>query len=249
MRNQDKFFFSDFTLAEYEKLILLAKEHYNFSDYSSFNKDSNEILWRHDVDFSMHAALKLAEIENRANVKATYFLLLHSEFYNLLEKEISVIVKKIIQLGHDIGLHFDTCFYDINNVAQLENKLAFERDILTSLFDVPIKAFSFHNPFDFALSCQAPSYAGMINTYAKVFQSEVGYCSDSNGYWRHKRLKDFLKSPTDKSLQILTHPEWWKKDVHSPFEKVKMCVNGRAEKNLRTYINILEENGRENIDW
>ena len=32
----------------------------------------------------------------------------------------------------------------------------------------------------------------MINTYAKYFKENVEYCSDSNGYWRYKRLEDFL---------------------------------------------------------
>ena len=31
----------------------------------------------------------------------------------------------------------------------------------------------------------------MINVYAKYFIENVEYCSDSDGYWRHKRLEDF----------------------------------------------------------
>ena len=49
---------------------------------------SPHILWRHDVDFSIHRASSLAKIENELGVKATYFLKLHSEFYNLFEKSI-----------------------------------------------------------------------------------------------------------------------------------------------------------------
>lgn len=247
--NKDKFFFNDFSLAEYEKLILLAKEKYKFTDYKSFKNEDGSILWRHDVDFSMHAALKLAEIENRYGIKATYFILLHSEFYNLFEKEITDITYQIIALGHDIGLHFDTCFYNIDNVEELEKNLSFEKSILTFVFGVPINTFSFHNPFDFALSCQAPSYAGMINTYSTLFQKEVGYCSDSNGYWRHRRLKEVLANETDRSLQVLTHPEWWQAQVLSPFEKVKKCVNGRAKNNIEKYTHFLIDNNRENIDW
>ena len=49
----------------------------------------------------------LAKIENELGVKATYFLKLHSEFYNLFEKSIFEKVLKIIEFGHNIGLHFE----------------------------------------------------------------------------------------------------------------------------------------------
>lgn len=249
VKNQDKYFFNDFSLTEYEQLIIVAKEKYTFTDYTSFKNEDGSVLWRHDVDFSMHAALELAKIEKKHNVKATYFLLPHAEFYNLLEKEISDMVREIISLGHHIGLHFDIGFYEITNVAELNKYLAFEKNMLEFLFERPIHAFSFHNPFAFALSCQEPSYAGMINTYATVFQKEVGYCSDSNGYWRHRRLKDVLREAKDRNLQVLTHPEWWQPRVLSPFDKVKKCAYGRAENNLKKYTQLLADNSRENIDW
>ena len=43
----------------------------------------------------------------------------------------------------------------------------------------------------------------MINVYAKYFIENVEYCSDSDGYWRHKRLEDFLCADYDK-IQVLT---------------------------------------------
>ena len=47
----------------------------------------------------------------------------------------------------------------------------------------------------------------MINAYAKYFKDNVEYCSDSNGYWRHQRLENFLNNKHDK-IQVLTHPVW-----------------------------------------
>ena len=62
-------------------------------------------MCRHDVDFSPHRSLKIAQIENELGISAYYFVLLRSSFYNLLEREISQIFQEIIKLGHIIGLH------------------------------------------------------------------------------------------------------------------------------------------------
>jgi hypothetical protein len=66
---------------------------------------------RHDVDFSVHRSYALAKIEAEEGVHSTYFLWPHCKYYNLFEEEIVEIVDKIIELGHDIGLHFDYDFY------------------------------------------------------------------------------------------------------------------------------------------
>ena len=104
---------SDFTEKHYRYLIKTAKKNYLFEPFTTKTK-SPHILWRHDIDFSIHRASSLAKIENELGVKATYFLKLHSEFYNLFEKSIFEKVLKIIEFGHNIGLHFEHHFYDNN---------------------------------------------------------------------------------------------------------------------------------------
>lgn len=237
----------DFTRDNYRKLLQLAKQHYTFTHYDTLDKTQTFILWRHDVDFSMHAARKLAIIEAEEGVSATYFLLLHSEFYNLLESEIVRCVKDIQAMGHHVALHFDTNFYNINDEEQLTKYLLREKNILESFFEQAITVFSFHNPSEFALSCKKWQYAQMINTYAAYFQASVGYCSDSNGYWRHRRLEDVLREHRDPCLQILTHPEWWTQEVMTPRERVSRCIAGRAIRTGELYDNLLEQHNRLNI--
>jgi hypothetical protein len=249
MTNAEKYHFNDFTYEAYESLLLKAKETYTFSSYHNFDPASRFLLWRHDVDFSIHNALDFAEIENKNQVKSTYFLHLHSEFYHLLEAGVADKVRNIISLGHDIGLHFDTHFYNIGNVEQLEKYLLIEKNLLESIFGIEIKVFSFHNTNPFVLSLDATRYAGLINTYSKYFQKEIPYCSDSYGVWRFRRLKEVIDSSADHSLQVLTHPELWHKTVKSPIERVKNCIDGRARNTLSFYLNFLEKNGREIIDW
>lgn len=246
--NEKKYFFSDFTTSHYSACIDLAKKNYEFILYEDALLKDNCILWRHDVDFSMHRAKRLAEIEAEKGVKATYFIYPHCEFYNLLEKEIFQLVKEIQKLGHSIGLHFDSHFYNIRSAEDLNSSLQKEKKLLEDFFETEIKVFSFHNNNDFTMSCEEWQYEGMINTYAKYFKTEVRYCSDSHGIWRFSRLYDVLQKAEQKKLQVLTHPEWWQESVMAPRQRIKRCIDLRAEKSMKYYYNLLLNMKRPNID-
>ena len=102
---KQRYNFSDFTTEHYRYIIQQAKRNYQFSSYDTFDKNSKFLLCRHDVDISPQRAVKLAMIENEEGVSATYFWHMHSEYYNLFEKEIFDIIK-ITDLGHHFGIHF-----------------------------------------------------------------------------------------------------------------------------------------------
>jgi hypothetical protein len=240
--------FEDFTRNNYRELILLALKRFNFITYKELNTDtSNNMLWRHDVDISMHAALKLAQIEADLGVKANYFVLPHSEFYNLFEKEITKILIEIKELGHNIGLHFDSYYYGIDSEDALETYLLKEVQLFKNIFDLEIEAFSFHNTTDFTKSCERESYAGLINVYSCNIKTNYSYCSDSNGYWKYRRLEDFLRDDSILNAQVLTHPAWWQDEVLPPYNRVKRSVYGRADRILDYYKKVLVSFGNLNI--
>ncbi|MBI2190648.1 MAG: hypothetical protein HYU36_01525 [Planctomycetes bacterium] len=249
MKNAERYHFSDFTRSNYRRLLGLAQESYVFRLFTDFSRDERFVLWRHDVDFSVHAALKFAQIEEQEGVRSTYFLLLHSRFYNLLEREIARSARELARLGHRIGLHFDCEFDGVLRPESLAPRLLREKEILQDLVEQEIHVFSFHNPTDLALSWQDWEYSGLINTYARYFRNDVGYCSDSNGYWRHARLEEVLNRAEDARLQVLTHPEMWTETEMSPRERVCRCIEGRAANAKQWYEAFLKEHGRENIDW
>jgi len=249
--NYNNYNFTDFTHKHYSELLSEASKFYDFVSFNKINLDNNcpEILCRHDVDLSMQEALNLARIESDLGIKSTYFILFHSEFYNLLEKTISQLVTEIITLGHNIGLHFDATYYNITSKDQLEFWLQFEKEMLQVLFGVEVAVFSFHTPSEEVLLFDEWSYAGMINTYAFEFKSLVSYCSDSNGYWKFKRMYDVISTDRPSKLQILTHPEWWTLEVMSPRQKIWRSIDKRAEKNKEFYEGALKAYGRKLIDW
>ncbi|MCC7159425.1 MAG: hypothetical protein IT281_07805 [Ignavibacteria bacterium] len=248
MENSIKYNFADFTHENYRKLLKFAKEKFKFRDFTNFGPEEAFIIWRHDIDFSVHSALNLAEIENEEGIVSTYFVHLHNEFYNPLENEITSKLMNIKQKGHKFGLHFDSQYYDTKDSNDLEKSLSFEKGILENVLNTEISSFSFHNTNDLVLSFNEGSYAGMVNVYSRYFREDVSYCSDSNGYWRYERLEDMLLSGKHVKLQVLTHPTWWQETIMSPRERIRRCIKGRAENALKKYDDFLSSQGRENID-
>jgi hypothetical protein len=237
----------DFTVEQYRELLTLAKHSYRFVSYDEIPENGRFVLWRHDVDYSMNRSLRLAEIERDAGVTTTYFLNPHCEFYNLLEKEQRHICLKLVELGHNIGLHFDADYHDVQNESQLDLLVAAEASFLGEICGAEIKVFSFHNPTNFLLSCDRDRYGGLINCYSESFKANISYCSDSNGYWRFRRLRDVLEQATDMRLQVLTHPGWWQEEAAPPRQRIFRSVFGRANAVMKSYDDVLAKHGRENL--
>jgi len=238
---------ADFTLDHYSKLLELAKAKYSFISYSEISLDQRFILWRHDCDFSLNRARRLARIEQDHQVRSTYFLNPHCEFYNLLEKEQAAIIESILACGHDIGLHFDAAFYQASSEGELDDRVAQEARWLKDWFGVEPTAFSFHNPDAFLLTCERDTYGGLINCYSRKFKDSIPYCSDSNGYWRYRRLHDVLEGGEEPRLQVLTHPGWWQDEPMHPRQRIFRSIYGRADAAMSLYDGILEKHGRDNL--
>ena len=123
-----------------------------------------------------------------------------------------------------------------------------EKMLLENVFDQPIRVVSYHNPdVSNVLQFEAFLLAGMINTYGADFKTNWGYCSDSNGYWRFKRLHDVLESLEYEQLQVLTHPVWWQETAMLPRERIERCTQGRADYCLSGYDSDMKAFGRTNI--
>ncbi|MBI4647021.1 MAG: hypothetical protein HY738_10635, partial [Bacteroidia bacterium] len=123
MNNAEKYLFKDFTFKEYRELLEIASQNYIFRNFTNFQENENFIIWRHDVDFSLINAWELAKIEKEYNIKSTFFILLHSEFYNPLEYNSYKMLNEIKNSGHDIGLHFDSHFYKADSIECIEKYL------------------------------------------------------------------------------------------------------------------------------
>ena len=63
------------------------------------------MILRHDVDLSLDAAVRMAELEHDAGAAATYFLMTESVFYNLDSSEGVAAIARLRELGHRVALH------------------------------------------------------------------------------------------------------------------------------------------------
>lgn len=237
--------YPQFTEAGYRELLRVAKARYAFRSFREFrDAPAGTVLWRHDLDFSVHRALALARIEAAEEVRATHFVLLHSGFYNALEAEVAERVREIVALGHDLGLHFDPRFHDGRD---LDDALARERALLEDLFATEVTAFSLHNPDVAGWSDGRDEIAGMVNAYGSYLTKNYGYASDSNGYWRFAPLDEVLAHGEHERLQVLTHPEWWVPEPMSPRDRVSRAIDGRARRQHARYDEVMSAMRRENV--
>jgi hypothetical protein len=235
----------DFTEAAYRELVRAARGRYQFLVFAEAASADAGVLWRHDIDVSVHRALALARIEHEEQARATYFVYLHSRFYNALEDAIVDRLKQIVALGHELGLHFDSRFTPRGmGVAEA---IGAERDLLARAVGAEVRALSFHDPDVPGVSIsEADSVAGLVNAYGAGIKSRFAYGSDSNGYWRFTPLAAVIAGAGPR-LQVLTHPEWWVPEPMPPRARIARAIDGRAAYMAAKYDAAIAEAGRENI--
>src|SRR5712692_10516496 len=100
----------EFNYASYRQLLELLRrtnENVTFNDLPLDNPAARCFILRHDIDYSPEAALRMAQLEADMGIRATYFLLLNTSYYNLLSEEYCEFPRRLIELGHDVGFHYD----------------------------------------------------------------------------------------------------------------------------------------------
>jgi hypothetical protein len=240
--------FDDFTEAAYSRLVAVARERFTFEPFGTLAAGPH-VLWRHDVDISVHRALALARIEAGLGVRSTFFLSFHSAFYNLLEPAIACRAREILALGHWLGLHFDASVHsDLAGERKLHRRIEEERRLLEGWLGYSVVAVSLHNPDVHSIpGLSAEQLAGLPNAYARTLEDRYLYVSDSNGYWRYRRLDVVLTSRDVERVHVLTHPEWWPPEPMSPRARLKRSAEGRARGVLEASDAELARYGRVNV--
>ncbi|NOX45355.1 MAG: hypothetical protein GXO89_00070 [Chlorobi bacterium] len=120
----------DFTIKIHEELIKsLSGTEIPFLTFGEFlqKKDGRFIMLRHDVEQCYENALEFAKIQHKYNIKGTYFFRILKNHFN------EDIVKKIADLGHEVGYHYDDlaiCKGDFQKaIKRFEKHLEMLRDI------------------------------------------------------------------------------------------------------------------------
>ena len=245
MTNREKYYFDDFTLENYKRLVNLAKEKgFQFILHrEEFVQERKDVIWRHDVEFEPDIAQIMAEIEYEAGVQATYFFQLHSSCYNLFDIHYRDVFYRIKDLGHHVGLHFDCRYWGVSDENQLDKYINIDRIYFEHNLGIEIDTFSFHNTTPFTQSCLEYRYGGLINVYSSYYREHYNYCGDSLGYWRFNRLEDILGDENVRHLQVLTHDGNWATEVLYPRKRFAKVIYNHAERLIQGQIDGLHKKG------
>lgn len=242
----------DFTYTHYERILgLINRTDYKVTFFNEAYLNEKEFILRHDVDVDLEKAYKMALIEKKYNIKATYFILIRSPFYNIFDRYNSELIKGILDLGHQIGLHFDEAFYGPNDVDKVIKYVDSEVQILNDYFHTKIFAVSFHRPSQFILQSDIKLKNDLINTYGRKFFEGFKYISDSRRLWKEGCLCSFFeKTSADYAIpdriQALVHPIWWTDQSLSAQDTIEKILikkleylDSELEKNIQIYNRLL----------
>lgn len=145
-----------------------------------------QVFWRHDVDFSLSAALKMAQFEEERSISATYYLFFDKSCPTYTVAQAEICSLQLRKLGHTVGQHFDERIWN-------ERPLFLPRH----------KQISFHCPTEKVLWKEI---YGFQSAYEPKWRNK--YFADSDGVFRYGDPEDFLMKSA-RRVQINLHPEWW----------------------------------------
>jgi hypothetical protein len=233
----------DFTHASYRALLrhIQACGHVicAFRDVPATGK---YVILRHDVDYSVIKAVELAEVEHELGARSTVFLMLSSTYYNLLSGEHLCAARRIVQLGHEIGFHYDTDVF-ASQPEQAAERIAAQARFLSELLETPVNMVAQHNPSVIAMRVAVPGYT---DAYADRFCKDIAYLSDSRRLWGSDDVFRFFRE--HERAQLLIHPLWWSVDSKSrweAFSAIRNEVVSRVDEELSAMNRSMERDERE----
>tara|TARA_B110001452_G_scaffold267571_1_gene278121 strand:+ start:426 stop:1259 length:834 start_codon:yes stop_codon:yes gene_type:complete len=209
-----------------------------FDALEAAKTNSRYLIIKHDVETNVNKALKIAQIENKYNIKTTYYV----QSYLIENKSNVKLLKKICDLGHEVTYHYDVLDSNKGNydLAIIE----FEKTILkfNKLFQ-PVKTICPHgNPVmkrngwssnkDFfrnkKIKNKFSDITDIVINPEKFINKELAYISDAGFDWKLitsisendrdvsvnkslNNLKNVLTLIDDKTKSIIlsSHPHRW----------------------------------------
>ncbi|MEZ5990608.1 MAG: hypothetical protein R3F30_16140 [Planctomycetota bacterium] len=161
-------------------------------------------LVRHDVDLTPWAAEEMARVEHEEGVHTTYYYRLHAPTYNLADAEVLDSVRRVHELGHEVGLHYEPGFFLARGEDPVEGT---RRDIrvFEELVGFGTRSIAQHQP------AQGPLLADIDPARPCAYQSalvrEIPYFGDSGFHWREGCV--CTKLGVHERLHTLIHPHSW----------------------------------------
>jgi hypothetical protein len=182
-----------------------------FADVANRFPDEPFFILRHDVDYSTHAALTLAEQESERGIHATYFLLPNGCYYNLLDPAHADVPRRLANLGHEVGLHYDVNLLYRFAPEQWSEIIRLQISVLEALGAAPVRSIAMHQP---GLNGTDPlrQTSAFLNAYDDRFFRQMTYISDSCRAWRDSAWHLLNSGALPGRFQLALHPINWSND-------------------------------------
>jgi hypothetical protein len=166
------------------------------------------VILRHDVDLDLCAAERVAEIEAKVGVRASFFCMTTAETYNVSSPSGRAIIRRIHDVGGEIALHFDPTVYGDASAMAMAAAAAREADALEQITGSKVRSVSLHNP---SITGEYPVFEGWQNAYDPRIFSPRTYLSDSRMLFSSDPVT-FLAQATERTFQLLLHPMHYSPD-------------------------------------
>jgi hypothetical protein len=164
------------------------------------------IALRHDVDFAPIHSAEMAAIEHASGIASTYFVLVDGQFYDVTSRDTIAHLRRIRDLGHEIGLHFA-----VSSAVEpdLGAEIAFRVKVLTDLAGTAVQSFSQHDPVNagFAAVSLPAGHRPLVDAHEVIARHNLLYVSESAMLWRKHTFESALE--TGRNLCLLAHPHSW----------------------------------------
>jgi hypothetical protein len=203
-----------FSLEHYRELLEAGKAGgYRFTGFDR-RPEPGDLVVRHDVDLSLDAAVRMAEVEAEAGVQSTWFLMTRSVFYNLASKEGEHALDRLRDLGGRIAHH--AVWPDVDLDRRFEPFVAW------------------HNP---DVEYRAMPIDGAANVMSPPWSDPEHFITDSNQRWRRRGRAgrcphgELARGSFD-WLHLLIHPEIWVYDGETMRETMESFI---ADERSRRY--------------
>lgn len=233
---------------------------YSLKQYFEQLPDRNYIIMRHDVDYNIDSAIKIAEIESRYGINSTYYIRLNKK----TKPEKILILKSLIS---EIGLHYDALANVKGNVKKASSILKRQLDFLNSITDV--KTISAHGSSikkrrntDLIKEINMQEYNLIGDAMISVDFKKLPYYTDAGRSWNleKNKLNDFpstmpenykhinntydlcslIQKQHGSGIYISSHPELWANNTH--LDILKEVQYGRTRYMIKKILNFVTNN-------
>ena len=212
-----------FSYSEFKNIIQLIKVNLPIVDFADVNKNTKKFcVVRHDIEFSIDRALKMARIEaDELGISSTYTVQLRNNTYNALSEKNIKAIQEINELGHKIGLHQNPPNLSASKIT--EN---IQRDIQVS------ELLAWYVQVDDLINCIGELFFHYFKK-EKPKTLNVTYLSDSNNLWKfgHPLEVDFSKV---QKLHVLMHPFSWTESGYQNYSNFVSLIRERNQELLHS---------------